>query len=203
MLLCTNPVEAPDFTWKRLQSLASSPFNTCGTVDLFSLLSTSLIFFAGGGNGLRKFNSQLNKPQLEYNTIPKVTNFFGGNKRPDILFWHLKSATNFCCFANKTLALVAQLAKFWALKGLTYCIGGPSIACRRGVNVFCRVWLSIGDLEYLDTASYSGLQMACGWVGTVVVACVLAEVLQVVPDGVGGAGGVGTDGCWINNDNDN
>lgn len=66
MLLCTNPVEAPDFTWKRLQSLASSPFNTCGTVDLFSLLSTSLIFFAGGGNGLRKFNSQLNKPQLEY-----------------------------------------------------------------------------------------------------------------------------------------
>ena len=66
MLLCTNPVEAPDFTWKRLQSLASSPFNTCGTVDLFSWLSTSLIFFAGGGNGLRKFNSQLNKPQLEY-----------------------------------------------------------------------------------------------------------------------------------------
>lgn len=69
MLLCTNPVEAPDFTWKRLQSLASSPFKTCGTVDLFSWLSTSLIFFAGGGNGLRKFNSQLNKPQLEYKSF--------------------------------------------------------------------------------------------------------------------------------------
>lgn len=69
MLLCTNPVEAPDFTWKRLHSLASSPFNTCGTVDLLSLLSTSLIFFAGGGNDLRKFNSQLNKPQLEYKSF--------------------------------------------------------------------------------------------------------------------------------------
>ena len=51
--------------------------------------------------------------------------------------------------------------------------------------------------------------MACGWVAvrlkgpeTVVVACVLANMLQVVPDGVGGAGGVGTDSCRINNDND-
>lgn len=69
MLLCTNPVEAPDFTWKRLQSLASSPFNTCGTVDLFSWLSTSLIFFAGGGNGLRKFNSLLNRTQLKYKSF--------------------------------------------------------------------------------------------------------------------------------------
>jgi len=50
--------------------------------------------------------------------------------------------------------------------------------------------------------------MACGWVAvrlkgpeTVVVACVLANVLQVVPDGVGGAGGVGTD--LINNNKDN
>ena len=68
----------------------------------------------------------------------------------------------------------------------------------------------MGDLACLVTASYNGLQMAWGWVdaavdGNVTAAVVvdvnipdvvvkLEEVLHV-PDGVGGAGGVGTDGC--------
>lgn len=85
---------------------------------------------------------------------------------------------------------------------LTYVIGGPSIACRSGENVLCNVWLSIGDFACLETASYNGLQMA--WVSTTVDAVVVVEAVGpglVVtletspPDGVGGAGGVGTDGC--------
>ena len=85
---------------------------------------------------------------------------------------------------------------------LTYVIGGPSIACRSGENVLCNVWLSIGDFACLETASYNGLQMA--WVSTTVDAVVVVEAVVpglVVtletspPDGVGGAGGVGTDGC--------
>lgn len=68
----------------------------------------------------------------------------------------------------------------------------------------------MGDLACLATASYNGLQMAWGWedvaVDGIVVAAVvvdvnipdavvrLEEVLHV-PDGVGGAGGVGTDDC--------
>lgn len=70
----------------------------------------------------------------------------------------------------------------------------------------------MGDLACLATASYNGLQMAWGWgdvaVDGIVVAAVvvdvnipdvvvrLEEVLHV-PDGVGGAGGVGTDDGFI------
>ena len=76
------------------------------------------------------------------------------------------------------------------------------MACRSGENVLCNVWLSIGDFACLETASYNGLQMA--WVSTTVDAVVVVEAVgpglvftleTSPPDGVGGAGGVGTDGC--------
>ena len=57
VLLCTTPVLLPDFTWNRLQSLASSPCKTCGTAHFFSLLSAILILLAGGGNGLKGANN--------------------------------------------------------------------------------------------------------------------------------------------------
>lgn len=86
------------------------------------------------------------------------------------------------------------------------------MACRSGENVLCRVWLNMGDLACLVTASYNGLQIACGRVGaTVMPKCTAAAVVVVdviMPDvvttleealpesdGVGGAGGVGTDCC--------
>ena len=86
------------------------------------------------------------------------------------------------------------------------------MACRRGENVLFRVWLNIGDLACLATASYNGLQIACGRVGTtaccpvadVVVNVIMPEVVAMledvlhVPDGVGGAGGVGTECCENN-----
>ena len=67
----------------------------------------------------------------------------------------------------------------------------------------------------LVTASYNGLQIACGSVGTttccpvanVVVDIIVAEVVAIlvdvlhVPDGVGGPGGVGTECCENNQNN--
>ena len=82
------------------------------------------------------------------------------------------------------------------------------MACSSGENVLCNVWLSIGDLACFVTASYNGLQIA--WVGVVgniccpdaaivvvdvVIKLDLLATLEVSADGVGGAGGVGTDSC--------